>query len=221
MSTTLFHPDPTWTLQQLRRHFGMIPAERILLVPLPGTATEKDVIWMNERGYRLCELVDGTLIGKTMGTRESFLAALLVKFLLDFVVKEDLGIVLGADGMLRLQPGLIRVPDVCFISWERLPSGELPDEAIASVSPDMAVEVISKTNTKKEMERKLEEYFEQDVRLVWLVYPKTQTVDVYSSPTKKRTVRPDQTLDGGDVLPGFKLPLKQLFAPPKRRRRSK
>lgn len=86
---------------------------------------------------------------------------------------------------------------------------------------DLAVEVISEANTKKEMERKLREYFTAGVRLVWLIYPKTRTVEVYTSATECRRVRHDQTLDGGDVLPGFELPLRKLFARANGRRQAK
>ena len=83
---------------------------------------------------------------------------------------------------------------------------------------DLAVEVLSRGNTPKEMRRKLGEYFEAGVRLVWFVYPKTQTAEVYTSPTEMRRIGKSQSLDGGDVLPGFKLPLRKLFARASRRR---
>jgi Uma2 family endonuclease len=126
---------------------------------------------------------------------------------------------LPGDIAVRLKIGLVRIPDVCFISWDRLPGGELPDEAIAGVIPNLAVEVLSKSNTPKEMERKLREYFKAGVQLVWLVDPKTQTARVYSSPTKVRRISKDQALDGGEVLPGFVLPLKELFNRGRRRKR--
>ncbi len=206
-------PSPTWTLQQLRRHFGMIPAERILLDPPPGTATEKDLIKVNGRKDHLCELVDGVLVEKAMGTKEGLLGSWLLYTLWDHVVGRGLGIVLGGDAMLKLFPGLIRAPDVSFISVSRLPGGELPDEAIASISPDLAVEVISKSNTRKEIDRKLREYFASGTRLAWVVQPKTRTVEVYTSATDKKVLSGRQSLDGGDVLPGFRLSLARLFAP--------
>ena len=66
-------PNPSWTIEQLRGHFGMIPAERILLDPPPGTATEEDVLFMDDHHDRLCELVDGVLVEKIMGLPESAL----------------------------------------------------------------------------------------------------------------------------------------------------
>jgi Uma2 family endonuclease len=206
-------PSPTWSLAQLRRHFGMIPAERIVLDPPPGTATEEDLIGRDKRGGPTCELVDGVLVEKAMGYEESELALELAFFIKLYLRTRKLGIVLGEAGFLRLFPGVVRAPDISFISWERVPSNELPDEAIAPFAPDLAVEVISESNTRAEMARKLREYFEGGARLVWFVYPKTRTVAVYTSVTKVRRLRHTQTLEGGDVLPGFELPLAQLFAP--------
>jgi Uma2 family endonuclease len=210
------------TAADLVRKLGDIPLQRIRLQPPIGTATEKDVLVVRESPERrLCELVDGVLVEKVMGTKEALLSAVIVQILWNFVEARDLGLVLGADGMVRLKIGLVRIPDVCFISWDRLPAGELPDEAIAGVVPDLAVEVLSKGNTEAEMKRKLREYFQAGVRLVWLIEPKTQTARVYASPTKMQQIVRDEALDGGQVLPGFVLPLKQLFARSRRRRKGR
>jgi Uma2 family endonuclease len=207
------HPNPSWSIEQLRRHFGMIPAERIRFDPPPGTATEKDVTYMDEHCNRLCELVDGVLVEKAMGALESILAAELIFAIKLYLREHNLGEVLAPDGFLRLSPGLVRAPDVSFISWDRMPDETFPDASIVALVPDLAVEVISKSNTKKEMDRKLSEYFANGARLVWFVYPKTSTVDVYSSPKRKRRLTTKQPLDGGNVLPGLKIPLAPLFAP--------
>jgi Uma2 family endonuclease len=206
------------TLADLLARIGDVPLKRIRAKPAPGTATEDDVIAALEAANkRLFELVDGVLVEKALGTKEDLWAGLIVYFLWEFLEKHDLGIVVGADSPFRLRIGLVRIPDVSFISWDRLPSGELPDEVIASVIPDLGVEVISKSNSKKEMERKLEDYFRSGVRLVWFLYPKSQTARVYSSPTRFRRIEKDQSLTGGDLLPGFNLPLRELFARGKRR----
>src|SRR5262245_25505738 len=89
-------PDPLWTIARLRRHFGMIPAERFLLHPRPGMATEDDLIYVNAHD-RLCELVDGVLVEKAMGAREAMMAGILLQWFWNFLDKHDLGIVLGAD----------------------------------------------------------------------------------------------------------------------------
>ena len=206
-------PDKGLTLADLLDRFGPIPAERIRTNPPPGTATEQDVIDIEERESRLCELVDGVLVEKTVGIYESYLAARLVQVLSDFVHEQGLGIVLGADGMMRLTPGLVRIPDTSFISWNQLPGRRVPRVAIADVAPDLAVEVFSPSNTSREMERKRQEYLAAGVRLVWYVFPEQQEVHVYSA-DRHDVLTIDQAISGGDVLPGFTLPLWQLFEEP-------
>jgi len=125
--------------------------------------------------------------------------------------QNDLGICVGADGMMRIAPGLVRIPDLSFIAWDKLPGRESPTDPIPDLAPDLAVEVLSEGNTKPEMTRKVREYFEAGVRLVWLIDPKKRTARVFSGLDHSVLVRADQALDGGDVLPGFVLPLKDLL----------
>src|SRR5215467_10722255 len=159
------------TVSDLLHQLGDIPPERVRLQPAPGTATEADVVAVHDREKRLCELVDGVLVEKTMGYYESYIAATLIRLLGNFVAEHDLGIVAGADGMMRLAPGLVRVPDVSFVAWERLPGQRLPRQPIPDLVPDLVVEVLSEGNTPHEMARKLDEYFARGVQLVWLVDP--------------------------------------------------
>src|SRR5579871_1049139 len=118
------------TVAELLKKLGDIPAERVLLDPPPGTATEKDVLDIEHREGRICELVDGVLVEKAMGFEESFLALRLAYLLQGFLVRHKLGILTGADGTLRLWPGLVRIPDITFISWDQLPSRKIPKEPI-------------------------------------------------------------------------------------------
>jgi Uma2 family endonuclease len=202
------------TLADLLERFGAIPAARIRYDPPPGTATEQDVIRLEARENRLFELVDGVLVEKAMGFYESFLAMRLARFLLAFVERHALGIVAGADGMLRLAPGLVRIPDVSFVSWDRLPQRRVPRQPIPELVPDLAVEVLSEGNTRREMEQKLREYFSAGVRLVWYVAPPLQEVHMYTAPDQREILSADHTLHGGEVLPEFTLPVRQLFAEP-------
>ena len=91
--------------------------------------------------------------------------------------------------------------------------------------PDLAVEVLSVGNTPAEMKRKRKEYFFSGVRLVWLVDPAARTIEVFTSPDQHLTLREEQALDGGDVLPGFSVPVREIFARttvlPSRRRAKK
>jgi Uma2 family endonuclease len=200
-----------WTAADLQKHLGGIPLERILLSPPPGCATEADVTRLAEHEDRLCELEDGILVEKTVGWHESLIALWIGSRLNAFLETHDLGIVLGADGTLKILPGIVKIPDVSFICWARFPKKDLRDEPIPALIPDLAVEVLSKSNTKPEMDAKLVKYFKAGVRLVWYIHPTKRTAQVYTSPTDVIELDEAGVLDGGDVLPGFRLPLKELF----------
>jgi Uma2 family endonuclease len=154
-----------------------------------------------------------------MASFESLLAFVLGYFLLRFLDEHDLGVVLGGDGFLRLFPGQVRAPDVSFISWKRMPNQEFPTEAIASLAPDLAVEILSPSNTEAEMRRKLRDYFHAGGKLVWIVDPGARTVRVHTSPRRSTLLTEDDTLTGGKVLPGFRLPIRTWFERASRRPR--
>ncbi|MDR3621820.1 MAG: Uma2 family endonuclease [Paludisphaera borealis] len=205
-------PPGTETVADLLKRLGDVPPSRVRMVPTPGTATEKDVVRIHDREDRLFELVDGVLVEKGMGFHESRFAMFLGSYLIDFLRQHKLGTILGADGMMRLFPGLVRIPDVAFISWERFSKSDHERAAIPTVAPDLVVEILSKSNTRKEMERKLDEYFRAGVRLAWYVDPKARTVRVYTARHDFTTLTIDDHLDGGDVLPGFRLAIAEWFA---------
>jgi Uma2 family endonuclease len=200
------------TLADLLERLGNIPLDRVRFRPPPGTATEQDVLDVAAHEDRLCELVDRTLVEKPMGYCESVLALALAGFLRTFVIPGNLGVVSGADGMMRLFPGLVRIPDVAFASWDRFPNRRVPTAPVPNLVPDLAVEVLSLSNTAAEMARKLGEYFRAGVRLVWIVDPPARTVAVYTAPEQFTVLTEADTLDGAPVLPGFTLPLRELFA---------
>ena len=118
------------TLADLFEHLGGIATQRVRFRPAPGTATEQDVLAVHARERRLCELVDGVLVEKAMGFRESCLALALSAALRAFVRPRNLGLVSGPDGLIRLASGLIRIPDVAFISWQRIPGRRTPADPI-------------------------------------------------------------------------------------------
>jgi Uma2 family endonuclease len=206
------------TLADMIDRLGGVSPARIRMYPYPGTATVEDVVEIERRESRLFELVDGVLVEKVMGYEESRIAFLLGVALAQFVDKDDLGVITGADGMIRFPDNLVRMPDVAFAAWERFPDEEIPDEAAPQIVPDLAVEVLSPGNTPGEMSRKLREYFRAGVRLVWFVDPRSKSVTVYTSPTRSKVIPASGTLDGGKVLPGFEMSLAKLFAKPKRKR---
>jgi len=201
------------TVADLLRRLGNIPAQRVRLHPPPGTATEKDLIRNNESKFRtaICELVDGTLVEKPVGWEESEIAGFIIQAILNFVRPRKLGRVLTPDGMIRLVPGLVRAPDVSFLARGKLSRKTHREERIPSVAADLAVEVVSKSNTKPEIARKMVEYFAAGTRLAWVVDPKTMTVRVHTAPRESVVLGLDDVLDGGDVLPGFRLAVRDVF----------
>jgi Uma2 family endonuclease len=203
-----------WTVADLQRRFGPILFQRIRQDPAPGTATEKDVLWLNDHEDRLCELVDGVLVEKTVGFEESWLAVRLAGLISLYLEARNLGIATGADGMFRIAKGLVRIPDVAFVSWDRIPGGEFPEKPIPDLVPDLVVEVISRSNTRKEIDDKLDEYFAKGVRLVWLVRPRSRVVDVYTRVDRFTRLTASSTLEGGEVLPGFSVLVAELFRKP-------
>lgn len=204
---------PFRTIEDLLEELG-VPASRILLDPAPGQGTVQDVIDIHARSKRLFELVDGTLIEKPMGYKESLIAIAIASWLRAFVMPRNLGLVSGEAGMMNLFASLVRMPDVAFTAWSRFPGGKVPEKPVPRLAPDLAVEVLSPSNTRREMERKRSEYFQAGAQLVWIVDLDLRTVDVYTpaSPDVPVTLAQHEKLTGGEVLPGFELLLVDLFA---------
>ena len=189
---------------------GIAPA-RIRLLPHPGTATVLDVQTIHDREDRLFELVDGILVEKLMGWRESVLAIALAGLLREFVIKHNLGFVSGEAGMIRLFPGLVRIPDVAFVSWKRIPEGKAPTEAVPGLVPDLVVEVLSAGNSREEMTNKRQDYFRAGVTVVWEIDPNARTLSRYDGIQTVQLFHSDEIIVGDPVLPGFSFRLGELF----------
>lgn len=200
-----------WSLADLQEHLGGIPAHRIRLVPAPGYATEQDLVDIADREDRLYELEDGVLVEKPMGWHEAILATLISGKIAAYLETHDLGQVLGADGALRILPGKVKLPDVAFIGWHRFPKQRLGRRPVPALVPDLVVEVLSETNTPAEMDRKLKQYFEAGVLLVWYIDPAKRSARLFTSPSEVPELDEDGWLDGNPVLPEFRLSLRWLF----------
>ncbi len=163
----------------------------------------------------LYEIVDGKAVEKAMGVYEVHLTNLIAFFLGRFVFDRQLGYVesemlfnFGVEGKPQ------RRPDVAFISYGRWPKGRrFSSENALHVVPDLAVEVVSPTNSANEVEEKIVEYLNAGVSLVWVVYPSTARVYIHDGSSTVRVITRDGELDGGDVLPEFRLRLAELFEP--------
>ena len=196
-------------MRDFLRALGDIPLERIVFDPWPGTATEADCL---DHGYRVrtAEMIDGTLVEKDMGYWEGKIAMRLGGRMDSHSDAGDLGIVNGPDATMRVVTGNIRLPDVTFVTKARAPTRDLP---VPDLSPDLIVEVLSAGNTPAEIDRKLREFFAGGTRLAWVVDRRPRTVAVHRGGVGPAAVLTEaDALDGEDVLPGFAMPVADLFA---------
>lgn len=212
-ATEAVRPLSAADVPELLRALGDIPADRVFLSPLPGTATEADVVRLVDGDRKvLCELIDPTLVEKTVGAHEFRLAALIVALLNNFVIPRNSGFCGVTDMIMRMLGGNVRLPDVCFIAWSDVPGGKLPKEPVGRFPVTLAIEVLSISNPKREMERKRKDYFQSGTRLVWEFDPEARAVAIYTSPENPQALDHTKVLDGGSVLPGFTMDLGPLFA---------
>ena len=159
------------------------------------------------------ELSKGELLPMTpIGLRHGQIAVKIARKLSEFVDAGGLGIVGVEIGFkLAFAPDTVRAPDVAFVSRKRFPEGKI-QETFADFPPDLAVEVLSPSDTTSAMLRKVAEYFAGHVPLVWVVNPATETVAVYLSTQEVKIVSAGEDLDGGAVLPGFRMQVAEVFA---------
>ena len=163
-----------------------------------------------ENEQRRLELEDGVIVEMASSTQENTVTAgRLIHFLNAFVIPNDLGFVTIPDGSYKLGPRRVRQPDVGFISKARHPQLNGVQFPIA---PDLAIEVVSPS---EDVFKKVTEYIQAGTRLVWTVYTEDKTVYVFQ-PTdtgelRVQTFGVGDTLDGGDVLPNFRLAVRDIF----------
>lgn len=111
-----------------------------------------------------------------------------------------------------LFPGVVRGPDVAFVSWHSLPNGRIPEEPVPELAPDFVIEVLSRGNTRAEMARKRREYFQAGVRLVWMVDLRNRTIAVYTTSEVVTVIEEGRSIDGGSVLPNWSFNTGDLFS---------
>lgn len=166
----------------------------------------------------LYEIIDGRRVGQSpMGILSVLLASQLMRHLGNYADALKLGRAVS-EGLFHLPVPINRDrrPDVAFVSYERWPKSRpiLWTNNAWDVVPNLGVEVVSPSDKADEVHTKIDEYFRAGVELVWVVYPPQSQIYVYQSPTQIRVLTVADVLDGGDVLPGFRLPLAELFSEP-------
>ncbi|MDI1482778.1 Uma2 family endonuclease [Polyangium sp. y55x31] len=159
------------------------------------------------------EIVDGEWVPMTRGTWRHGELVLSIGFLLRLYVREQPGwSVSVADPGVKLarNPDRLRGPDVAMVRKERVPTGKGVDGWLEG-APDIAVEVVSDSQSISEMTKKALEYIAGGSQMVWLVDPEPRRIVLFTPPNQVKILGPDDTLDGGDVLPGFSCQVADMF----------
>jgi Uma2 family endonuclease len=169
--------------------------------------TDKDLLRLPRDG-RKYELVDGEIRVSRAGARHGRISLWLGAALLAFVREKGLGEVFDSSTGYRLPGGNVRSPDASFVSSKRLP--KVP-EGFLELAPDLAVEVLSPEDSPREVLDKVGEYLAASVRLVWVIDPRASRAVSYRSLTDVHEIGPNGSLDGGELLPGFRCPLSDLL----------
>src|SRR5262245_12656490 len=174
--------------------------------------TVDDLYVMPDDGYHH-ELQAGLLVSEPApGFRHGHVLAAVAELLRTHVKRQRLGVVLAGDSgfILARRPDTVRAPDVAFISRGRFERSEDPTKAFAG-APDLAVGVLSPSNTRADMHAKIADYLAAGTRCVWVVDPEARAVTVYTSLLEPRRFNEAETLDGADVVPGFRVRVGEIF----------
>jgi Uma2 family endonuclease len=180
------------------------------------TAVEKRV-WTEEELMRVqhdgnkCELIDGELVMSPVTFLHDLLVVRFASLLEWFVRKRKLGAVVGSNAGFIMKSGNVRCPDVSFVSAECIRRAKRPLDKFFEGAPDLAIEVLSPSDTLEGLHEKILEYFESGTKLVWVVNMVEKTILVYHSPTPDSLLKETDILYGENVIPEFTLSLTELF----------
>jgi len=186
---------------------------RRLMARGTDTLTADELLRMPDDGFHRYELAEGRLLVMTpAGGLHGAIGVRIAVAISTHVDEHRLGVVVGPDTgfILATDPDTVRAPDVAFVSRVRVPAGGIPT-AFWRGAPDLAVEVLSPADVRREVDEKIDEYLRHGVREVWFVEPSARRVTVYRPAAPPHVLNETETLEGGDVLPGFRCSLSRLF----------
>ncbi|MGH7477408.1 MAG: Uma2 family endonuclease [Longimicrobiales bacterium] len=165
-----------------------------------------------EEDLHKLELVRGKLVREPRpGIPHARAQVVLGHLLESYVRPHRLGYVLSDVGVIiEREPGTVRGPDLAFVRKDRFPYG-LPERGFAGFVPDLCVEIVSPSNTRREIAEKVDEYLAGGARLVWAVDPRLRTVTEHRSGAPVRALTSADELTGHDALPGFRIRVSELF----------
>jgi Uma2 family endonuclease len=172
--------------------------------------TPEDLLWSPEKGRY--ELVDGQLVDRPVSYDTSVIGLMLNARLALFVLARRLGWVAQSDAGLQIFPGApskVRFADGSFLALSKMP--RRPDQGHLRIAPDLVIEVVSPGDIASNVETKVAEYLAAGVTLIWVVYPETKTVHVVRPEGNDTRLTTADTLSGEDVVPGFQMPVAEIF----------
>ncbi len=207
MSTVLTEPHGG-TLADLLHEQGDIDPARVLLPPPPGTASEEDLLRLPPDLQQVTELVDGTLVVKATGAPESWLAMYFAMLLGRHEELFRTLVVLGPDGYTRYFGNNVRMSDIAVFLRSQLPDGKLPRQPICPVPPQLAIQVLSRGNTRGEMDKKRRLFFKSGVKYVWEINPRRRKAVIFMSPDDFTELGEEGRLECPEFPPGFVLTLR-------------
>jgi Uma2 family endonuclease len=163
----------------------------------------------------IVELVRGRIVRERRppGLQYGMIASQLLYPVASYVHEKGNGVALARTGfLLNEDPPTVRCPVMSFIAEDNLTEG-IP-EGFPNFAPDLAVEIVTPSTTAETIQEKVLEYLEKGSRLVWVVVPRTRSITTYGSIRDVRLLLEGGILDGADVLPGFRLPVSEIFEMP-------
>ena len=175
-------------------------------------STANELFEMPDDGFRY-ELVRGELRKMSPSGSEHGAIIINISFLLARHVRsKKLGVCFGAETGFKIasDPDTVRAPDVAFIRRERIPESGIPKKFWPG-APDLAVEVLSPGDTRREVDEKVEDWLEAGAQAVWVINPKRRGVSVYRPMTDVTHLSEADELDGGEVMPGFRCKVAEIF----------
>ena len=174
-----------------------------------GTATIEDLLKTPKDGFKY-ELVDGEILMSPCGMRGSEVAAKILGLIYTYLSEHSIGKVYTPDVGIQFPSGNVRSPDVTYVSNAKLPGGRSP-KTFGEVIPDLAVEVLSPSDSMRELGRKIGEFLENGVPLVWLVDPERETVTIYRSLSDTEQLTAADRITAEPILPGFSADIRLFF----------
>lgn len=174
--------------------------------------TAEDLWQLEDDEYRY-DLIRGELIRMSPANyRHGILGMRIARKIADFADEHDLGEVPSSETgfVLARDPDVVLAPDAAYIRLDRVPPRDQQNR-FAQLAPDLVVEVVSPSDLSRDVHTKVMEYLAAGVMIVWVVEPKTEDVTVYTPDRTARVYVTGDELDGGEILPGFKLPIADIF----------